>query len=96
MFSRNLMRPRDATSYLFLILIMMMLTFQTIHSQLQVGFYTSSCSLFELLLKDEIIKGFTRDPGVAACIVRIYFHDCFVRVCNINTPYYFFRSFIFN
>lgn len=51
-----------------------------VNSQLQVGFYTNSCGLSEFIVKDEVRKGFFKDRGVAAGLVRMHFHDCFVRV----------------
>ena len=52
---------------------------QSVHSQLQVGFYGNSCSLAEFIVKDEVRNSFFRE-GVAAGLVRVHFHDCFVRV----------------
>lgn len=59
---------------------MVILLCQSVSSQLQVGFYRTSCSLAELIVKDEVIKAFLRDRGVAAGLLRMHFHDCFVRV----------------
>ena len=54
---------------------------QSVHySLLQVGFYGNSCSLAEFIVKDEVRNSFFRDQGVAAGLVRLHFHDCFVRV----------------
>lgn len=61
-------------------LLVVVLFFRSVHSQLQVGFYTTSCTLAETIVKDEVQKAFFRDPGVTAGLVRVHFHDCFVRV----------------
>lgn len=53
---------------------------QSVHSELRVGFYSFSCPFAEYIVKDEVKKGFIRDPGVAAGLLRLHFHDCFVRV----------------
>ncbi|KAB2596903.1 hypothetical protein D8674_032353 [Pyrus ussuriensis x Pyrus communis] len=58
--------------------------FQSVHSQLQVGFYTTSCTLAETIVKDEVQKAFFRDPGVTAGLVRMHFHDCFVRTRGLG------------
>ncbi|KAK4770251.1 hypothetical protein SAY87_030783 [Trapa incisa] len=71
-----------ATSPLLVALALLLLAFQTVESQLQVGFYTNKCPLAEFIVKDEVRKGFIRDRGIAAGLVRMHFHDCFVRGCD--------------
>lgn len=61
-------------------LIVMFWFSQSVESQLQVGFYRTSCGLVEFIVKDEVRKAFIKDTGIAAGLVRMHFHDCFVRV----------------
>lgn len=49
-------------------------------AQLEVGFYEGSCDFVEFIVKEEVRKAFFIDEGVAAGLVRLHFHDCFVRV----------------
>lgn len=72
------MRPQNLNRVS--IVVIAALLCRSVHSQLQVGFYTTSCTLAELIVKDEVRKGFFKNPGVAAGLVRLHFHDCFVRV----------------
>lgn len=51
-----------------------------LEAQLQVGFYENSCSMAEFIVGQEVTKAFFKDKGVAAGLVRLHFHDCFVRV----------------
>ena len=62
------------------LLFVVILSCRSVRSQLQVRFYRFSCPLAEFIVKNEVKKAFIQDPGVAAGLVRMHFHDCFVRV----------------
>lgn len=51
-----------------------------LEAQLEVGYYSTSCRMAEIIVRDEVRKGFLSDRGIAAALVRMHFHDCFVRV----------------
>ncbi|XP_042985116.1 peroxidase 5-like isoform X1 [Carya illinoinensis] len=69
---------------LSIILVVVLSCTQSVHSQLQVGFYMNSCTFAEFIVKDEVRKAFIQDEGVAAGLVRLHFHDCFVRGCEAS------------
>ena len=72
------MRSRKLTCVSITLIVVLLC--QNVHSQLQVGFYRNSCDYAESIVKDEVRNSFIKDQGVAAGLVRLHFHDCFVRV----------------
>ncbi|CAA0805982.1 Peroxidase 49 [Striga hermonthica] len=50
--------------------------------QLQVGYYLSRCFWAESIVKGEVQKAYLQDNGIAAALIRMHFHDCFVMGCD--------------
>lgn len=49
-------------------------------AQLQNGFYDHSCPKAEKLIKEFVHEHIPNAPSLAAALLRMHFHDCFVRV----------------
>ena len=47
---------------------------------LQVGFYNTNCPQAEMIVGKTVAKYFLDDNSVPAALLRMHFHDCFVRV----------------
>ncbi|KAK3156064.1 hypothetical protein QOZ80_2AG0102420 [Eleusine coracana subsp. coracana] len=52
--------------------------------QLRMGFYAESCPGVEQLVGEFVGEHVRRVPTVAAALLRLHFHDCFVRGCDAS------------
>ncbi|XP_031248550.1 peroxidase 43-like [Pistacia vera] len=56
--------------------------FSSSQGQLLVGFYSQTCPTAESIVHSVVDENFKRDPGNPAVLLRLQFHDCFVKGCD--------------
>ncbi|KAK8449895.1 hypothetical protein SEVIR_7G282533v4 [Setaria viridis] len=49
---------------------------------LEVGFYDRTCPSAETVVQQTVAAAFRNNSGVAPALIRLHFHDCFVRGCD--------------
>lgn len=75
-----MIKMRSSKLSLVSVIVSVLLFSQCVHSELRVGFYKDTCRLVEFIVKEEVVKAIIKDRGLAAALMRMHFHDCFVRV----------------
>ncbi|XP_021847644.2 peroxidase 44-like [Spinacia oleracea] len=53
-------------------------------AQLELGFYTSSCPDAEFIVQQVVRQHVEVDKSVPAALLRMHFHDCFIRGCDAS------------
>ncbi|KAM3706299.1 hypothetical protein ACJW31_03G142600 [Castanea mollissima] len=53
-------------------------------NSLHVGFYDNTCPQVEKIVADVVDNAISEDRGLAAALIRVFFHDCFVNGCDAS------------
>ncbi|KDP20805.1 hypothetical protein JCGZ_21276 [Jatropha curcas] len=76
------MAASKASSVTFLGLICVLFVFNAANAQLKVGFYSKTCPRAEAIVKEVIDQVMSVAPSLSGPLLRMHFHDCFVRGCD--------------
>ncbi|KAK1301007.1 Peroxidase 43 [Acorus calamus] len=75
----------SSRSTLVIVLALILLTIISFsHGQLQLGFYSSTCPDVEDIVTSVVRDAILSDPTVAAALLRMHYHDCFVHGCDAS------------
>ncbi|XP_076930446.1 peroxidase 3-like [Bidens hawaiensis] len=66
----------------FCSVLVLLVIFGSVKGDLQLGFYASSCPKAEKIVQDYVNEHIPNAPSLAAALIRMHFHDCFVRGCD--------------
>lgn len=67
-------------SYLKALIICLIAVIGSTEAQLQLGFYAKSCPNAEKIILKYVAEHIRNVPSLAAALIRLHFHDCFVNV----------------
>ncbi|XP_062209653.1 peroxidase 1-like [Phragmites australis] len=62
--------------------ILALLPVTAVGAGLKVGFYNKTCPSAEALVQQAVAAAFQNNSGIAAGLIRLHFHDCFVKGCD--------------
>lgn len=68
------------TSSLGIVVVVVLALIGSTQAQLQMYYYGTSCPKAEQIVKDYVKQHIPNAPSLAAALLRMHFHDCFVRV----------------
>ncbi|XP_064968742.1 peroxidase P7-like isoform X2 [Musa acuminata AAA Group] len=55
-----------------------------VHGQLSATFYAGTCPNLQQIVRSTMAQAVNKEPRMAASILRLFFHDCFVNGCDAS------------
>ncbi|KAE9617325.1 putative peroxidase [Lupinus albus] len=65
-------------------IILLLLTLSLSIAELDANYYDKKCPQLEKIISETILSATFQDPKVPARILRMFFHDCFIRGCDAS------------
>lgn len=78
------MAPLPAENIFFPIIFFLLTLLSASKAELQAGYYDQTCPQLEQIISETVLNASKHDPKVPARILRMFFHDCFIRVSSLN------------
>uniref|UniRef100_A0A2C9W546 Peroxidase n=1 Tax=Manihot esculenta TaxID=3983 RepID=A0A2C9W546_MANES len=75
---------RGTSTFLFFLLLPLLLQFYPGKSELQLNYYAQSCPRAEEIIKEQVINLYKKHGNTAVSWVRNLFHDCGVKSCDAS------------
>ena len=72
--------------YFWLVIWAILGAINSSQADLQLNFYAKTCPKAEEIVQDYVHEHIPNAPSLAATLIRMHFHDCFVRVSIKNIP----------
>lgn len=76
------MASTSTIQFFFAVSIISLLACSSANAQLSLNFYAQTCRNLPTIVRDVMRQTVAREPRMAASILRLFFHDCFVQGCD--------------